>query len=165
VELPLADGSTVRFRGAIDRIDVSGSHVLVIDYKSGGTWGFDGLDADPVLAGRHLQLVLYARAARPNFPGVLEVRAEFRFVSSKGKFERRQIVADPRADLRLAEVVQHVSNGIRAGAFLPKPGDFDRGTFRNCRFCEYERICSTSRDVAWQRKSPTVAWLPLEPLR
>jgi hypothetical protein len=164
VELLLSDGTVVRFRGAIDRLDVSRSHVLVIDYKTGGTWGFDGLDADPVLAGRHLQLVLYARAARPNFPEAQEVRAEFRFVSSKGRFERRQILADARADGRLAEVVQHVSDGIRAGVFLPKPGDYDRGTFRNCKFCDYERICSTSRDVAWQRKSPNVAVLPLEPL-
>jgi ATP-dependent helicase/nuclease subunit B len=165
VEVPLADGSVVRFRGAIDRIDVSPSRGLVIDYKSGGTWGYDGLDADPVLAGRHLQLVLYARAARANVTDADQVRAEFRFVSSKGKFERRQIVADARAEERLAQVVQHAASGIRAGVFLPKPGDYDRGTFKNCKFCEYERICSTSRDLAWQRKSPGVSLLPLAPLQ
>src|SRR5439155_2361592 len=87
VEMPLADGSVIRFRGAIDRVDVSPSRVLVIDYKSGGTWGYDGLSDDPVLAGRHLQLVLYARAARANVAETgSDIRAEFRFVSSKGKF-------------------------------------------------------------------------------
>ncbi len=165
VEVPLADGSVVRFRGAIDRVDTSPSRVLVIDYKSGSTWGYDGLDTDPVLAGRHLQLVLYARAARANVAHADDVRAEFRFVSSKGKFERRQIVADARADRRLAEVVQHVAAGIRAGVFLSMPGEYDRGTFKNCRFCEYDRICSTSRDLAWQRKSPGISFLPLEPLQ
>ncbi len=165
VEVPLADGSMVRFRGAIDRVDVSPTRVLVIDYKSGGTWGYDGLSDDPVLAGRHLQLVLYARAARANVAETgSDVRAEFRFVSSKGKFERRQIVADDRADARLAEVVQHAADGIRAGAFLPMPGEFDRGTFKNCRFCEYDRICSTTRDEAWRRKSPDAPFVPLDPL-
>ena len=157
VEVPLADGSVVRFRGAIDRVDVSPRRVLVIDYKSGGTWGYDGLEDDPVLAGRHLQLVLYARAARANVADADDVRAEFRFVSSRGKFERRQIRADARADERLAEVVQRAADGIRAGVFLPEPGEYDRGTFKNCRFCDYDRICSTTRDLAWQRKSPGVA--------
>jgi ATP-dependent helicase/nuclease subunit B len=163
VEVPLAAGSVVRFRGAIDRVDISPSRVLVIDYKSGSTWGFDGLEDDPVLAGRHLQLVLYARATRGNVADVDDVRAEFRFVSTKGKFERRQIVANADADQRLAEVVQHVADGIRSGVFLPRPGEYDRGTFKNCRFCEYDRICSTSRDLAWERKSPGIASLPLEP--
>jgi hypothetical protein len=139
--------------------------VLVIDYKSGGTWGYDGLEDDPVLAGRHLQLVLYARAARANVTDASDVRAEFRFVSSKGKFERRQIVADARAEERLSEVVQHAADGIRAGVFLARPGDYDRGTFKNCRFCEYDRICPTSRDLAWDRKSPGLALIPLEPLQ
>ena len=95
VELDLGDGVLVRFRGAIDRVDVSPSRVLVIDYKTGGTWGYDGLDADPVAAGRHLQLALYGRAARANVGGdAAEVRAEYRFVSSKGRFERRQISVD-----------------------------------------------------------------------
>jgi len=44
LELELADGSVVRFRGAIDRIDQAAGRVLVIDYKSGGTWGYDGLE-------------------------------------------------------------------------------------------------------------------------
>jgi ATP-dependent helicase/DNAse subunit B len=163
VALELADGSVVRFRGAIDRIDTSASRVLVIDYKSGGTWGFDGLDDDPVLAGRHLQLVLYARAARANVAEAgSHIMAEFRFVSSKGKFERRTIVADDQADRRLANVVQHAADGIRAGSFLPKPGEFDRGSFKNCRFCEYDRICSTARDEAWRRKSPNAPSIPLE---
>jgi ATP-dependent helicase/nuclease subunit B len=166
VQVQLADGSVIRFRGAIDRVDLSPERALVIDYKSGGTFGYDGLDADPVLGGRHLQLALYARAVRDNVeqaPG--EVRAEYRFVSSKGKFERRQILADEGVEKRLAEVVQHAASGIRAGAFLPRPGDDDWGGFKNCRFCEYDRICSTTRDDAWRRKSPGASFVPLEQLR
>ena len=166
LDLDLGDGRVVRFRGAIDRIDMSPSGVLVVDYKSGSTWGYDDLETDPVSAGRHLQLVLYGLAARTNSAAAdeAEVRAEFRFVSSRGKFERRQIVVDTPAVARLAEVVRRAADGIQAGAFLPRPGEYDRGTFRNCRYCEFDRICSTTRDQAWQRKSPRTAFVPLEPL-
>ena len=166
VEVALADGSVVRFRGAIDRVDVSPSRVLVIDYKTGGVWGYDGLDADPVLAGHHLQLVLYGQAARANvadpvgggprrIPLRLEQEASSSAARSSWTIRRRP---------RLAEVVRHAASGIRAGAFLPMPGEFDRGTFSNCRFCEFDRICSTSRDQAWQRKSPHASFVPLEAL-
>jgi ATP-dependent helicase/nuclease subunit B len=166
VQVQLADGSVVRFRGAIDRVDVSSDRALVIDYKSGGTYGYEGLDVDPVLAGRHLQLALYALAVRDNVEQApAEVRAEFRFVSSKGKFERRQILADETVHARLAEVVQHAANGIRAGAFLPRPGDHEWGGFKNCRFCDYDRVCSTTRDDAWQRKHGNASFVPLERLQ
>ena len=92
LDLDLGDGRVVRFRGAIDRIDMSPSGVLVVDYKSGSTWGYDDLETDPVSAGRHLQLVLYGLAARTNSAAAdeAEVRAEFRFVSKP-----RQIRAPP----------------------------------------------------------------------
>jgi ATP-dependent helicase/nuclease subunit B len=115
------------------------------------------------MAGRHVQLALYARAVRANLtPPPAEVRAEYRFASRKGRFERRQIVADERTDARLVEVVRHTANGIRAGVFLPTPGERVRGTFENCRFCDYDRVCSTSRDEAWRRKHPNAAFVPLE---
>jgi RecB family exonuclease len=164
VELDLGDGVIVRFRGAIDRVDVSPARILVIDYKTGGTWGYDGLDSDPVAAGRHLQLALYGRAARENVgDGAADVRAEYRFVSSRGRFERRQIAVDARTDARLIEVVRHAANGIRSGMFLPTPGAWSRGSFQHCRFCDYDRVCSTSRDEDWFRKSPRIPILPLEP--
>ena len=154
--------------GAIDRVDSSPAEasrpnrLLVIDYKSGSTFGYDGLDTDPVVKGRHLQLALYARAVRANIGAPSdEVRAEYRFVSSKGNFERRQIIADQHADDRLVEAVTHAVNGIRAGAFLPVPGERERGTFANCRFCEYDRICSASRDDDWSRKHANATFVPL----
>jgi ATP-dependent helicase/nuclease subunit B len=165
-------GAVLRFRGAIDRVDLSpddgaSRRALVIDYKTGGAWGFDGLDRDPVLAGSHLQLALYARALRSGLPGIPldEVRAEYRLVSSKGKFQRFQVVIDSQTDARLDEVVRHAAGGIRVGAFLPTPGGRDRNTFKNCRFCDYDRICSTTRDEAAERKKPNVSFVPLERLQ
>ena len=129
VEVRLDDGSVVRFRGAIDRVDVSvdpatGRRALVIDYKSGSTWGYDGLDKDPLLAGRHVQLALYGAAvAAALVPSLEAVRAEFRFVSARGHFERRGVLVDASVLDRLRVVVQHAANGIRAGHV---PGDARR---------------------------------------
>ena len=166
-------GNVLRFRGAIDRVDLSPDddplkRALVIDYKTGGAWGFDGLELDPVLAGSHLQLALYARALRAGLPGVQldQVRAEFRLVSSKGRFQRFQIVVDSQTDARLDEVVR--SRGQRYSGAAPSclgPGERDRNTFKNCRFCEYDRICSTTRDEAAERKKPNTSFVPLERLR
>ena len=66
VEVALGDGLEVRFRGAIDRVDLSPvrPRAWSSTTKRGGVWGYDGLDEDPVLAGRHVQLALYARALR-----------------------------------------------------------------------------------------------------
>ena len=68
VVVPLENGLEVRFRGAMDRVDFSPTgadrRALVIDYKTGGVWGYEGLAEDPVLGGRHVQLALYARALR-----------------------------------------------------------------------------------------------------
>jgi ATP-dependent helicase/DNAse subunit B len=172
VVVPLENGVEVRFRGAMDRVDFSPTgasrRALVIDYKTGSAWGYEGLAEDPVSAGRHVQLALYARALRfglTNEQELDEIRAEYRFVSSKGGFERRQIVVDSRADTRLVEVVQQAANGIRDGVFLPRPGERSRGSFENCRFCEYDRICSTTRDEAWQRKRSNASFVPLERLQ
>ena len=73
VVVPLQNGLEVRFRGAMDRVDFSPTgadrRALVIDYKTGGAWGYEGLAEDPVLAGRHVQLALYARALRGGLAG------------------------------------------------------------------------------------------------
>jgi CRISPR/Cas system-associated exonuclease Cas4 (RecB family) len=160
VEVPLgAHGLLARFRGAIDRVDLSpdGRRAMVIDYKTGSTWGYDGLEDDPVLDGHKVQLALYARALRNGLPGgeaLEEITAEYRFVSSKGGFQRKQIRADAQVDARLDEVVRRVAAGIGSGVFLPKPGPRKTGGFENCRFCDYDRVCSTTRDEAWERKDP-----------
>jgi hypothetical protein len=108
--------------GAIDRVDVSPSRVLVIDYKT-GVWGYDGLDADPVLAGHHLQLVLTARARAPTWP-TRRQRSAPNFASSRA----REVRAPPDRRGRSGDGAPGGGgaprgNGIRAASFLPMPGD------------------------------------------
>lgn len=170
-EVALGNGLVARFRGAIDRMDLTPAGITprrarVIDYKSGGQWGYDDLEQDPVLAGRHVQLALYARALRTGLAGsadLAEVRAEFRFVTAKGGHERRQIVADARVEERLDRVVRRIATGIQAGVFLPAPGERGQRGFQNCTFCDYDRVCSTTRDETFERKRG-VAFVALESL-
>ena len=77
-----------------------------------------------------------------------------------------QILADPSVDRSLDEAVRHVASGIRSGVFLPTPGERGPGGFENCRFCAYDRVCSTTRDEAWERKEPAARsqFIPLEAL-
>ncbi len=165
--VPLHDGASAAFGGSIDRIDLSHPgtqprRALVIDYKSGRAEEFDGLDDDPVLGGRHIQLALYARALRTGLPDgerIERVEAEYRFVTSKGGFRRSRIVANAAVDAGLDQQVQRVAAGIRAGVFLAVPGASDQGGFENCRYCDFDRICSATRDEAWVRKQDAIGGL------
>jgi hypothetical protein len=107
------------------------------------------------LGGQHVQLALYARALRRGLSGaedLAEIRAEYRFVSSRGGFSRRGIVADERVEARLDQAVRRIATGIRGGLFLPVPGERVQNGFQNCRWCEFDRVCATTRDEDWQRK-------------
>jgi ATP-dependent helicase/nuclease subunit B len=145
----------LRFRGLIDRLDLdpSGTIAFVSDYKTGSAEGYAGLTADPVAAGQHLQLPLYAAAVRANLPEVTRVGGAYWFISSKGKFKRQGIDPDdPAPAERLVEVLELVARGIRAGAFPQVPGAPTQDTFTNCRSCAFDRVCPARRDSLWARK-------------
>ena len=62
--------SPLRFRGQIDRIDLTadGRSVLVIDYKTGRPDYFQGLEKDAIDRGKHLQLAIYSLPPEKYFP-------------------------------------------------------------------------------------------------
>jgi hypothetical protein len=129
---------------------------LIVDYKTGQTAGFEDLKGqNPLLGGRHLQLALYARALRAGLGAgadELEVRAEFRFVTSRGGFSRLAITANRAVEAELERIVGTVAEAVGQGAFPAVPGAFSNGRFENCRNCAYDRVCAVSRDEAWERK-------------
>ncbi|OFW57893.1 MAG: hypothetical protein A2Y75_11685, partial [Candidatus Solincola sediminis] len=57
----LPDGSTIRVRGYIDRIDIAGGEYILCDYKTGSSKRFGG--EDPFQAGRRVQGGLYIALA------------------------------------------------------------------------------------------------------
>jgi RecB family exonuclease len=155
------DGLTLRFRGQVDRIDLSGDgrRAFLYDYKTGRTDTYKAVDTDPVIAGRALQLALYTEVARRNL-GEADVTAAYWFISSRGGFAMHRLQCRPdQVSARLHEVLHHIASGIRQGAFPAVPGEEHEfyGTFQNCGYCPYDRVCPTARDQLWLAKKESKA--------
>ena len=58
---------------------------------------------------------------------------------------------------RFEDGISTIVGGIRQGLFPANPGDPDRGSFANCRFCDFKSLCPSRRDVQWRRKSQAPA--------
>jgi ATP-dependent helicase/nuclease subunit B len=150
VELPLS-GGVLSFRGKIDRADLGeDGSVTVIDYKTGRPDRFEVIATDPVDAGRHLQLPIYALAATslaraPDAP----VRAEFRFIGPRpvkdGSFAIG-IDLDDAVRARLVETVDVLTRTVATGLFPMLSGESEYAGHANCRFCEFDKVCPTARE-------------------
>lgn len=144
------------FRGFVDRVDRSreGDRLVVIDYKTGKDGGYEELHPrtgpkDIVCRGRHLQLALYALAAQSRF-GDLPVSAYFWFVEKPSRTAFLGGEIDALALARLQEVLGIVVDGIEQGQFPSRPGDDGYFGWSNCGFCDFDRICPTSRGDLWE---------------
>ena len=160
-EVALADGTVVRLRGYIDRVDLGEGEAYVTDYKTGSNYGQRDFEADPVVAGTKVQLAVYSNAVRRFLEAegkpANQVTASYWFISTKGKFQRIEVSESAAADQRLSEIMGLVNEGMTAGAFPQVPGEDQGGIprrphFSNCVFCDYNRICPTGRDQIRERK-------------
>lgn len=154
VEVTAADGQSVRLRGRIDRIDVTpdGRRVVVLDYKTGRADAYKQIDKNPTLGGTHLQLPVYARAARAA-TGADVAEAWFLFVSGTDRGTKRGYQIDDRVEEAFDDAVRAITDGIGQGVFPGRPGKYDNyfGVFDNCRYCAFDRICPAQRDDEWER--------------
>ena len=130
VEWSHPDVGTLRFRGIVDRIDVSpsGKTALVIDYKTGGAGVYDAMKKDPVDRGRRLQLPVYGLAARQHVGTDVKVFVAYWFISTRGGFVMRP---DPPVALDellegFSKTVQTITAGIAEGLFPAHPGNPER---------------------------------------
>ena len=161
VEVRTTSGKSVKFRGQVDRVDISddGSRVIVYDYKSGSNSAYSKLKDDPVKRGTKLQLPLYSMAVADKYPNA-SVSAAYWFVRESGSDELQpspENYAGDRAELALKEAVETIVEGIDSGVFPAHPGDpsaWGGGppSFENCKFCEYNRICPKSKARLWESK-------------
>jgi hypothetical protein len=160
VEIALPSGRRMAFRGAIDRIDrdPASGRLVVLDYKTGSEDGYGGLAEDITCGGRHLQLVLYAEAARARFGGD-DVAAYYWFVESNKKVTRLGGPVGPGERERLAEVLEVVVDGIENGRFPANPGALEYFGWKHCGYCDFARVCPSARDDLWEgvRWSPRLA--------
>ena len=155
--------SGVRFRGMIDRMDVSGDGkaALVVDYKTGRAEPYKGLDHDPIDKGRHLQLGVYSLAARALHPNATAVSAVYWFSTNRGRFQFIPVahfnITDEFVAARFREGVTGILDGINAGLFPANPGPPGRYGPSNCQYCDFDAICPTRRADLWERKKSDAA--------
>jgi RecB family exonuclease len=157
-------GRTVAFRGLIDRIDrTEDGGLLVLDYKTGSDAGYRDLDVDVTARGTRLQLGVYALAARRDHGAAGPVDARYWFAGDGGEPRLVGATFDDAAEARFDDVVGTMLDGVVSGRFPANPGDerWDRGRYvhDHCRYCEFERVCPTTRGWRWQqaRRRPELA--------
>jgi RecB family exonuclease len=161
VSMPLADGRTLRFRGAADRIDVADDGTLfVVDYKTGRPNSYRSLNADnPDERGTRLQLAVYGLAARtflrqPAAP----VQAHYWFVWGGGAFERIGYAVDDEVLARVGSTLSTMVDGIERGAFPPRPDPTTR-PWVTCPYCDPDALGVADLRRDWDRKrdDPAIA--------
>jgi RecB family exonuclease len=156
VEVGLPDGRRVRFRGGADRVDVAGDgRIIVVDYKTGSARTYQDLSAhDPDQCGSHLQLPVYAYAARqrlgrPKAP----VRAEYWFIGRKDTGTQIGYDVDGRVDRRFAEVLTVIADSVAGGLFPARaPEDQPWLTWILCAYCDPDGLGAKRRRDEWERK-------------
>ena len=152
------DGVDLRFRGKIDRVDLTadGKSVFVFDYKTGGSSYYKNLNKDSIDAGKRLQLGVYSLAVRGLYPNAERVLAQFWFPTTKGEFtlipSNPFNIDDPQTRNRFKEGLSLIADGIKGGVFPANPGPPGRDGPSNCTFCDFNTICPSRRVDMWDRK-------------
>ena len=153
VEVDLGDGRTVRLRGFIDRVDrTADGGVVVVDYKTGSTRAYEGLGVDaPMGDGTHLQLLVYALAARQAHPDATSVRAEYHFVGARDTGTRIGYEVGPDAEQALVDVVRLVVDHAGAGVFPHHPAPPVFQFYTPCLYCDPDELGTADRHREWER--------------
>jgi len=165
VELDLADGTSVRFSGRMDRLEATPDRLsaTVVDYKTGSAGDYRAIEDDPVAGGRLLQLPIYALAAQQWLDAPATVRADYWFVSEREGFKTYGISLD-RAEGPARRAIAAIVEGIRGGVFPADPGERGWQGHTNCTYCPFDRLCPGSRRRMWERKRHDAALSPFTTL-
>ena len=156
IDLP---SGQVQLAGSIDRVDRTGDgELVVLDYKTGKSEKYEAFPAEGAAVpgadltdgGKHLQLPLYALAARRDYGDETTPVSGYYWFVDEGDVRRGGRIDDD-AVTRFREVLGTVVGGIRDGAFPARPGEFDTfyRSFKNCAWCDFTRLCATTRDDLW----------------
>jgi RecB family exonuclease len=162
VPFTLSDKRQLRFRGKADRLDVGDDDTLhVVDYKTGRYEYYTGLtEENPDDRGRRLQLAIYGVAARQHGgrPDA-HVRAEYWFVSTKGRFKRIGYPVNDEVLARVCRTLDTIVAGIEAGVFASHPTEVSSSPRIECAACDPDGLGTTELRRAWERKrfSPALA--------
>jgi ATP-dependent helicase/nuclease subunit B len=161
IEVRLDSGRTVSVRGSIDRVDEhENGSLTVLDWKTGSADKYDDLKKEPldlVGGGSHLQLPLYAEAARQWHGQDVPVQAFYVLVDHGAA--RRGGEVDEQQDDRLHDALETLTAGVAAGVFPVNPGEEGYFGWTHCGFCAFERLCPSSRGTQWEgvRQDPALS--------
>jgi ATP-dependent helicase/nuclease subunit B len=163
VDVQLGDGRCVRVHGKADRVDrrVDGA-LVVIDYKTGSERSYKSLSHDaPVTAGTHLQLPVYAYAARAAYGGPDTVVEAYYWFVGRGKNQRFGYDVDGPVDDVYAETMRTIVDGIEGGVFPALPTEPAPTPFVPCDYCDPDGMGTADRWREWERKydAPELAGL------
>jgi len=137
-----AAGTPIRVEGSIDRIDLGGGRLRVVDYKSGKATRHQKL-GDKIDRGVRLQLALYAMAAsrflqHDDVAGAIKpLVAGIR--PSSFEFE----LAEKRAGIE--ETLDLFAKAIANGEFPAFPNERDED-FNSCKYCPVNHSCRTKHE-------------------
>lgn len=142
VEIPLGSGRRLLLSGKIDRVDrLDENTYRIVDYKSGGTYGYS--DRDFFKQGRQLQHALYAYACevllRKN-NDTKDVRVKegvYLFPTKKG--EGRRYIRVQRDKSKLVSLLNNLFDVMEQGTFAATLDTDD------CRWCDYQVVCRVYR--------------------
>jgi len=156
VEITLPSKRKFLLSGIIDRIDKVDENIYrIIDYKSGGTYGYS--DRDYFKQGRQIQHALYAYACEVllrknnNLQNARVTEGVYLFPTKKGEGRRFIRV---RGDIsKFLELLDDLFTIIEEGTFAATedPGD--------CRWCDYQVVCRIERlhsVITGKRSDPDV---------
>lgn len=122
VELALDDGTVVRFRGKVDRIDRhNDGRVRVIDYKTGKADKYKPLKDHPTAEGTRYQLPVYGLFARTLGTSASPVAAEYWFISKAGNFVKIGYTVTDEVMEQLRTDAGLIIAALRKGIFPPRP--------------------------------------------
>jgi RecB family exonuclease len=164
LRIPQTQVGALQLTGFVDRLDKTpdGTQAWVIDYKTGSSYEYDKLSpaTDPFGSGTKLQLPVYIHAAGD----ADKVTALYWFITRRAEFKKVEFTPTPQSQARFEATLASISDGLLAGAFPAIPGDDDefRGGFANCRYCDFDRICSLRRnyELLDKQDDPQIAaWL------
>ena len=166
VAIALPDGSEVRLRGMIDRIDRGADGTLIVtDHKTGKSDPFKDVSADdPTAGGSKLQLPAYGAAAlalhglAPGSP----VHAEYGFLA-RGGYERIGASFSAHTWSGVGDVLQAIAEGIRSGLFIARPekSQFRLAGWVSCDYCDPDHLGTAELWNEFERKQHDPRLLPV----
>jgi hypothetical protein len=151
IEYVLTDGSRLRLRGRVDRIDQHpDASLVVVDFKTGKAERFrPGGKKGALNGGRLLQPAVYSAAVSVDL--AQQVRGfEYRFPTDRGS--NAVVAYDAASGDVTRELITQMAHDVRAGHFLATTDAED------CMVCEFAAVCRVGVDRFNKVTSPRAEW-------